>query len=424
MKKRIIIGLFLLLPLFLFSPTQVRADNDDPNIPACNITMSGVSITPSSRPSISPTKKSADDKTSYFPFEVCITDQVMRQQADSCLQTGAEIKLSVNNGWLQWNEYTLSRDNYCFTTTLELDYNTLYMFNKMDIETEGGSCPKNTPLCQRVAANVDYRGPIIDDQEECQEAKDLFNCDNLSVEPSNIIVNQPSKFKFFVDPLLQDTGTCGYQYHILNYSIQAPSGGTDEYGDLQPGDNTIVYTPDILTGHKIIVTAFNSLLNKELKCEREFSVGTTSNPGGLGNSSGSGDTSGRGITPLEPYEVCKQIPEGTAERTQCETCIDQDGDDEPDAMWTAIGCIDTTTTEGIVGKLMTVGIGIAGGIALLMILAAAFLFATSEGEPKRTSEAKEILTSAIIGLIFIIFSVTILQFIGVNILKIPEFGAP
>ncbi|MFH1959358.1 MAG: hypothetical protein ABIJ22_03465, partial [Patescibacteria group bacterium] len=102
---------------------------------------------------------------------------------------------------------------------------------------------------------------------------------------------------------------------------------------------------------------------------------------------------------------------------------DADGDGKGDGIWTAIGCIDTSSTQGIVGKLMTVGIGIAGGIALLMILASAFLFATSEGEPKRTSEAKEILTSAIVGLLFIIFSVTILQFIGVNILKIPEFGA-
>ena len=122
-----------------------------------------------------------------------------------------------------------------------------------------------------------------------------------------------------------------------------------------------------------------------------------------------------GASDDQPFEICNQIPEG-GPRDKCLTCFNQSG------VWTAIGCIDTSSTEGIVGKLMTVGIGIAGGIALLMILAAAFLFATSEGEPKRTSEAKEILTSAIIGLVFIIFSVTILQFIGVNILKIPGFG--
>ncbi len=117
----------------------------------------------------------------------------------------------------------------------------------------------------------------------------------------------------------------------------------------------------------------------------------------------------------KPFDLCKQIPDGEAQ-AKCTTCFNQNG------VWTAIGCIDTSSTEGIVSKLMKVGMSIAGGIALLMILASAFLFATSAGETKRTSEAKEILTSAIIGLIFIIFSVTILQFIGVNILRIPGFG--
>ena len=126
------------------------------------------------------------------------------------------------------------------------------------------------------------------------------------------------------------------------------------------------------------------------------------------------------ITPsagVKSFELCNQIPE-SGPKDKCLECFNKKG------IWTAIGCIDTTSTQGIVSKLMTIGMSIAGGIALLMILAAAFLFATSEGEPKRTSEAKEILTSAIIGLIFIIFSVTVLEFIGVNILKIPGFGGP
>lgn len=136
----------------------------------------------------------------------------------------------------------------------------------------------------------------------------------------------------------------------------------------------------------------------------------------------------------KPFELCNQILDPTKKESytstiqeQYEKCIecfvkDVNGDGQGDGVWTAIGCVDTSSTEGIVGKLMTVGMNIAGGIALLMILAAAFMLSTSEGELKRTSEAKEILTSAIIGLIFIIFSVTILQFIGVNILHIPGFG--
>jgi hypothetical protein len=46
----------------------------------------------------------------------------------------------------------------------------------------------------------------------------------------------------------------------------------------------------------------------------------------------------------------------------------------------------------------------------------------SQGNPEQVKGAREQLTAAIIGLLFIIFSLVILQIIGVNILKIPGFG--
>jgi len=90
-------------------------------------------------------------------------------------------------------------------------------------------------------------------------------------------------------------------------------------------------------------------------------------------------------------------------------------------IYTAIGCIGADS-ESIVTRLVRIGLGIAGGVALLMILAAAFMFSTSQGDPKKAGEAKELITSAVLGLIFIIFSVTLLQFIGVTVLQIPGFG--
>lgn len=117
-----------------------------------------------------------------------------------------------------------------------------------------------------------------------------------------------------------------------------------------------------------------------------------------------------------PYDLCGQIS-GEDIRTSCLTCYhDEDG------IWTAVGCIPKTDTTGIVKTVVRTGLGLAGGVALIMILVAAFMFSTSQGEPKRTSEAREILSSAIIGLVFIIFSVTILQFIGYSVFKLPGFG--
>lgn len=122
--------------------------------------------------------------------------------------------------------------------------------------------------------------------------------------------------------------------------------------------------------------------------------------------------------PNEPFELCTQLPEGSAERGKCEDCAGSDG---KQGVWTAIGCIQREP-DAILRTLLRTSITIAGGIALLMILGAGFVFSTSAGNPTKVDQAKELLTAAVTGLIFIIFSVTILQFIGFTVLKIPGFG--
>lgn len=115
------------------------------------------------------------------------------------------------------------------------------------------------------------------------------------------------------------------------------------------------------------------------------------------------------------WKICSQVIGFPDQYKKCEQCVNQAG------VWTAIGCI-PTDTESILQVMIRVGLLMGGGIALLIILAGAFILSISQGDPKKTSEAKDMITSALIGLIFIIFSVSILQFIGVQILKIPEFG--
>lgn len=115
------------------------------------------------------------------------------------------------------------------------------------------------------------------------------------------------------------------------------------------------------------------------------------------------------------YELCAQIKTGTPQYEACATCFNGNG------IWTAIGCIPSKPDE-VIKVVITIGLALGGGVVLIMILVGAFMLSVSQGDPNKTKEAKETITSAIIGLLFVIFSVTILQFIGVSILHIPGFG--
>lgn len=88
---------------------------------------------------------------------------------------------------------------------------------------------------------------------------------------------------------------------------------------------------------------------------------------------------------------------------------------------TAIGPIDTNFPD-LIKKIFAVLLSLSGGIAVLLIIAAGYALITSSGNPEKTQAAKERLTSAIVGLLFIIFSFVILEVIGVSILKIPGIG--
>ncbi|MFZ3301489.1 MAG: hypothetical protein WA152_02100 [Microgenomates group bacterium] len=83
---------------------------------------------------------------------------------------------------------------------------------------------------------------------------------------------------------------------------------------------------------------------------------------------------------------------------------------------TAIGCIPIGDTNSFVSWILGWSIGVGGGIAFLLIIYASFMIMTSQGDPPRLKAGQEVLTSAISGIIMLIFSVFILNFIGFDIL--------
>jgi len=92
---------------------------------------------------------------------------------------------------------------------------------------------------------------------------------------------------------------------------------------------------------------------------------------------------------------------------------------------TAIGCIPVLGNDNgtaFYASILKWAVGVGGGIAFLLIVYAGFMVMTASGNPERLKAGQELLTSAISGLILLIFSVFILRFIGIDILQLGSFG--
>lgn len=112
-------------------------------------------------------------------------------------------------------------------------------------------------------------------------------------------------------------------------------------------------------------------------------------------------------------EVCKSIPSGP-EHNSCVSCVNANN------AYTALGCI-TATGPGLFTQFFSTGTGIAGVIAFIIILLGGFKILTSAGNPERLTEGKEMVWSAISGVLFILFSIFLLRIIGVDVLGLPTF---
>lgn len=95
--------------------------------------------------------------------------------------------------------------------------------------------------------------------------------------------------------------------------------------------------------------------------------------------------------------------------------------------YTSLGCINTAlgdfTQPGAAAGLSTLLLGfifrIAGGIAFLYLLYGAFLILTSQSNPERLEQGKKTVFGAVVGLVFVLMSVFITNFVANQILKIP-----
>ena len=89
---------------------------------------------------------------------------------------------------------------------------------------------------------------------------------------------------------------------------------------------------------------------------------------------------------------------------------------------TALGCIPASNLNEFVGWFLSKLIFVASGIAFLLMAFGALKIITSAGSPESIQAGKELITSSLAGLIFVILSLFLLKLIGVDILQIPGFG--
>jgi hypothetical protein len=112
------------------------------------------------------------------------------------------------------------------------------------------------------------------------------------------------------------------------------------------------------------------------------------------------------------------------EKKSCFKCLGYDPQTKAyseGGIWTSIGCIQPDLASFIQVNVFGWGIGLAGLTALGCIIYAAFQLQFAGTNADRVKTTQELLTSCIMGLMVVIFSVFILRIIGVNILQIPGF---
>ena len=227
-----------------------------------------------------------------------------------------------------------------------------------------------------------------------KDPKDVYDCSKISISPRA--------------PSVNDNIVINYRENKQAIVYVSKEGATSLRISTSESDNgnNVLSIPPQGIGNYIVYLESKDLMNLHIaKCKIGFTVSTK---GGV--TSGTIDRNS-----LVPLPRVNQICDSAGTKVnECETCINKNG------AWTAIGCL-TSDANGFFQPLLKIGIGIAGGLAFLIILFGGFQVLTSAGNPEQLNAGKELIGSAIAGLLLVAFSVFILKLLSVNIFGIPGF---
>jgi len=431
-KKNLIIFVLTLFFAYAFSVNQVFAvDNDDlANNFNCQITVGGVETSTSTdnppnlfNDGVASVGRVLNAYKYLYEIEVCPGDfSVLSNDLLTYAGNGEPIAAHMSTssfnfefGSSRASTILLPNASGCLTGTFESGANDHSDFT-IDVESKDS----NAPICVREHGHLSTRQRDEYNESGYDEAVAQL-CDLFSINPENPTIDQPTEVRSYIDNyFFTNSGIFSLddgRTYQLDYRLKDVSGDEVEYIEKVSrtidglSNNTFRRTYDNLTTTiytaEFVLTSSNFNSDDISLCSASFRVGTDLSPGGMTDTAG--DES--------DYAICESnLNHETTAYSSCISCFNKKG------IWTAIGCIDQKP-KTMVSKLMTIGVGTLGGVFLLRVLAAAFILTTSQGDVKKTSEGKQMITEAVIGVLFILFSVTILQFIGADILKIPGFGS-
>ncbi|NCN87750.1 MAG: hypothetical protein GW941_02550 [Candidatus Pacebacteria bacterium] len=432
--KIILASFVFYLGAILVPQITFAADNNDSQYGVCQITVEGTDLRPGSNPTINPSRQ--DNNSNFYNIEVCgqVLSQTLGDQNSSpnyCIdngdgagQSGQELRAAINTSPLTWRNFSLDQYNDstgCYSGTIESKKGESWDSSGVSIDIEldddrDNICKKSMPVCRRVEASFD-RNVLAEDAEECTELQQsIESCSflNFVLDSDNITVNEPFTITGYVNPLL-GSNQCGLEAVSNPRLVVSGPGGNLLNKTYSPGSEiSQTITPSQLGEHEVRFSVLTSAVagGGATECHAGFRVCAAGDEG----CSSDMKTYSNNDNGSSPYAICDANLSPNSDAYQhCATCYGQGG------IWTAIGCI-SQDPKNLVSKLINFGIGISGGIALLIILGSAFSLSISQGDVKKATDAKEWLTAAIIGLIFIIISVSLLEFIGSTVLRIPGFG--
>ncbi len=106
------------------------------------------------------------------------------------------------------------------------------------------------------------------------------------------------------------------------------------------------------------------------------------------------------------------------DRVACRQCMGTE-DNPTNNVWTVFGCINMGSSGSIFNFFFNLLSYMVGGIAALLLIYASFLYMTSGGDSEKIKRAQTLITAIVSGILFIIFSIMIMRFVGITLFDLP-----